>query len=447
MAEYEEQAGNYPRLTYDPRTNLPLIDLPFEYEDSFGILKNTIMHWFGPVVAYSGRMRPTNRVLIISDSAIYLAQTETTMQRCWKIKSIDTLYVDEENPSWVIMKVAPPARGNAGTSLVKDPDLIADVGTPDARDAIMDIIDAVYSYLTGRNVLRLAVPPGSRPEEIVDTSKMPGWTKTLEMLHSRASLEQFYAQPQTDPRIEQAKAVAQNEFEKMKQQLKVTMSGYRAQDFEAKTREIDMYIDMLDDRDREIQRLKQLRDTIYEDANVWGRCPNCKVRQLEASANTTTKTIHSLQRQIEDAEHLLDHLQHSRAASKAVLKKGSTSVLDHHQVSESTQLIHLRQKKHELSERIIELRNIIVENPVSYPTQEARKVCQDQTTLVTYCTHVQTTGCPDTGWPNTEGRGGPRTGPRAEGVRPGPHAGGEGQRAAPDEKHHARGVPEAGRRA
>ena len=105
-----------------------------------------------------------------------------------------------------------------------------------------------------------------------------------------------------------------------------------------------------------------------------------------------SKTIHSLQRQIEDAEHILDHLQHSRTGSKSKANSHGSFAYDH-QVSESTKVIEFRQRKGALQEKVKSLRDIIVDNPVSYPSKEARIVCS-------FCviSTIFFAGCTDTRW-------------------------------------------------
>eukprot|EP01061_Rhynchopus_euleeides_P016607 TRINITY_DN27923_c0_g1_i1.p1 TRINITY_DN27923_c0_g1~~TRINITY_DN27923_c0_g1_i1.p1 ORF type:complete len:273 (+),score=75.90 TRINITY_DN27923_c0_g1_i1:189-1007(+) len=266
-------------LETDPRTGLRLLDVPNVRALNKIGEKSGILYWFGNIVAYGGNMEPKQRMMMITDQAIYLMTERELMKRCWLIKDIESLYLDQARPSLFIMKHAqPPKRSATGTVPLKDPDFIGELQSQEDRDEVIYIVDQVYRLYKGQPLLKNVIPLGALPEHYVNTAKQPGWKVSLVDLSSRVSLEQNYPAPQSDPSEEKARLMFQDEFEKVKSSLKYNLSGYRAEDFDAATREIDLYIDMLDDRDREIERLKHLRDTVFDDPNVWARCPNCRER-------------------------------------------------------------------------------------------------------------------------------------------------------------------------
>ena len=268
-----------PRLDIDPRTGLALIDVPNIQALRSIHSKAGIVYWFDSVVSRGALMHPKQRYMMITDQAVYLITVERSiMKRCWLIKDIESLYLDPSVPNRLIIKMSqPPRRANTGTIPIKDPDFIGEFQYVETRDDVIHIIDQVYKYHKKQPVPKETLK-GVRPEDVVSTAKQPQWTVKLVDLSSRVSLEQHYPTNIVDPEEEQARELFQNEFERVKANLKMNLSGYRAEDFDAATREIDLYIDMLDDRDREIERLKHLRDTVFDDPNVWAKCPNCSAR-------------------------------------------------------------------------------------------------------------------------------------------------------------------------
>eukprot|EP00672_Neobodo_designis_P013185 CAMPEP_0174866598 /NCGR_PEP_ID=MMETSP1114-20130205/62374_1 /TAXON_ID=312471 /ORGANISM="Neobodo designis, Strain CCAP 1951/1" /LENGTH=77 /DNA_ID=CAMNT_0016101761 /DNA_START=70 /DNA_END=300 /DNA_ORIENTATION=+ len=59
------------KITRDPRTRLPIIDVPPEHAKHFRSLQGTVIHWFGVVDKFNRMRKLDRRVAIFSDSCIY----------------------------------------------------------------------------------------------------------------------------------------------------------------------------------------------------------------------------------------------------------------------------------------------------------------------------------------------------------------------------------------
>eukprot|EP01063_Lacrimia_lanifica_P010414 TRINITY_DN17130_c1_g1_i1.p1 TRINITY_DN17130_c1_g1~~TRINITY_DN17130_c1_g1_i1.p1 ORF type:complete len:585 (+),score=189.23 TRINITY_DN17130_c1_g1_i1:83-1756(+) len=358
MAGPAPPPGGQPR--FDPRYQLELVDLPDlpYFRPWYG---QCISYWHGAVRHYVSQYSDAERFMWLGDTCFWVQDGES-VEACYEYQDMLSVITAEDRPFSMAIKMKPDRN---------EPDLAVDFLTADAMETVIFIMGQICSHTgIGVETFRLTVGDERHPMQFVNLERPPGWQVVNRRPTGRDVLDPpdgvypDYPPGKTFPNVEERNtAMIHMEFERLKASLKEQLSGYGAEEFEQCSRDIDMYMEMLEDRDKEIARLRHLRDTIYDDPNVWRACPNCARRHAEERNRPATHTIHSLERQIADAEHLLDHLQHTRTS------KADNALL---QVSESSQVIHLRQHRRELQHKVQNLRNIIVENPVSYPSKEAR---------------------------------------------------------------------------
>eukprot|EP01064_Diplonema_japonicum_P015077 TRINITY_DN22844_c0_g1_i1.p1 TRINITY_DN22844_c0_g1~~TRINITY_DN22844_c0_g1_i1.p1 ORF type:complete len:524 (+),score=115.30 TRINITY_DN22844_c0_g1_i1:52-1623(+) len=340
----------------DPTTGLECIDIPDEFEAAYGALRNPVIHWIGHVKQFTNKWLESDSVMIISHSCIYMGQMSGGLTGGLLVSDIKQLIVDETHPTYVAIMV--------DTATVNDCDLVVDVLSADERKKIYFILDTIRKAKTGRPIEKSSLVQDRLLQDVLNLVKPAGYKQVTERFKSRAQMQrQDEAAAEMNNR--RAQHLVVEEFERMKKELRYELASYGAEEFEEISKTVDMYIEMIDDRDREIDRLRNLRDTVYENPHVWDGCPNCLDRNRNNTGKVTTKTVNSLERQIADAEHLLDHLQHARQATSSGKRTA--------QFSESTQIIQLRQQKHEVNEKIQQLRNVIIESPGMYPSNEARR--------------------------------------------------------------------------
>eukprot|EP01059_Diplonema_ambulator_P023305 TRINITY_DN38737_c0_g1_i1.p1 TRINITY_DN38737_c0_g1~~TRINITY_DN38737_c0_g1_i1.p1 ORF type:complete len:540 (+),score=109.64 TRINITY_DN38737_c0_g1_i1:41-1621(+) len=350
-------------IAHDPRSGLRWIDIPREFQPVFSSLgPDPIIHWMGHAKLYFKGWTPMDAVVIISHSSIYNMRPDGNLVNYLHVKHIDQLVVDEGKPTWVIVKV------KDGLGMC---DMLFDTMKHGERDVIYDMLNTMSEAQVGVKLRRTRLVEGALLKDAVRLEVPAGYVPGSERFQSRRAVARHYGLGEVFDG-EHAREVSEHErrlvveeFEKIKDELRNELATYGSDQLEEVSRQVDMYIEMLEDRDREIDRLRNLRDTIYDNPQIWDSCPNCETRSRSSSSKITSKTINSLERQVADAEHLLDHLQHARQATST----GKRSA----QFSESTQLIQLKQQKLAVNDKIKELRNIIIESPGMYPSNEARR--------------------------------------------------------------------------
>ena len=339
-------------ITHDPRTGLELVSIPPRFQQAFAArARNSILYWFGAVRRYTPGWKSTEQVLMLSNQCMYFATLQGNMKNCYKIRDFDALVYSPMRESTLGIKLTPESR---------ESDICFDAAGR-GRDEIFEMIQTICQRTYQKDIRIVEHRPLNQPG-LLNLENPPGWKLNYEQLQHVSILEEGL----------RVKEIIQQEFQNVKDNLKHSITqDQEGEEFEQVSKNIDMYMEMLEDRDREIERLQRLRDNIYDDPNVWASCPNCKDRKHEHTKVGQQRTIHSLERQLADCEHLLAHLQHNRS----ITTPGVTSSLhssDGYKVSESTQVIQLKRQIAEESEKLQNLRDIIIESHGCYRSETAR---------------------------------------------------------------------------
>eukprot|EP01060_Flectonema_neradi_P022250 TRINITY_DN30523_c0_g1_i1.p1 TRINITY_DN30523_c0_g1~~TRINITY_DN30523_c0_g1_i1.p1 ORF type:complete len:514 (+),score=91.27 TRINITY_DN30523_c0_g1_i1:49-1590(+) len=338
-------------LTHDPRTGLQLVQVPPRFQQAFAYAsKGSILYWFGAVRRYLPGWKDQEQVLMVSYTCMYFATLQGSIKNCLRLRDIDALVFSPERDVTLGIKMTPESR---------EPDICFDA-VGDGRNEVADIIQTVHQTLYNQQVQVIEHHPLNH---ILNIEYPPGWKLNNENLPHVGLLEEGL----------HTKNLIQQAFHDVKENLKHTITeDQEGEEFEHVSRNIDMYMEMLEDRDREIERLQRLRDNVYDDPNVWAACPNCKDRRNEHTKIGQQRTIHSLERQLADCEHLLSHLQHNRSITAPGSVSGNVRSPDGYKVSESTSVIQLKRQIAEESEKLQNLRDIIIESHGCYRSETAR---------------------------------------------------------------------------
>ncbi|KAJ9446993.1 Replication factor A 51 kDa subunit [Diplonema papillatum] len=320
------------------------VSLSFAHKSS---LDGTVMFYFGGVRAIVRQSEEEMRLIIVARKCIYsciVQVEEVVVVDCHQINSIQERLEIPDADHVIALKY--------DSSLNSD---LAFAMEPEQVGHLTAILDRLYSFHTGE----AKIPWRTGSLAMLNHKKPPGWN-----LNERS--EKMEKLVDVEAEEQRMGMMVAEEFERVKADLKKEMAGFGVPQLEQISRDVDMYMEMLDDRDREIERLRTLRDTIFEDPRVWDDCPNCANREQQGAGKIAAQSLHSLERQIADCEHLLDHLQHSRSNAQKV---GGRNM---HRFSESTQIMRLRQQLADTDDKVAELRDIIVESRGCYPSNEAR---------------------------------------------------------------------------
>eukprot|EP01062_Namystynia_karyoxenos_P062578 TRINITY_DN55481_c0_g1_i1.p1 TRINITY_DN55481_c0_g1~~TRINITY_DN55481_c0_g1_i1.p1 ORF type:complete len:654 (+),score=201.08 TRINITY_DN55481_c0_g1_i1:85-1962(+) len=382
-------------LTVDPRTGLRLAEIPKEYKKNFADLEGSIIHWFGEVQKVNRKFAAQPRVLIITDQCLYMCTKEGDITRCVQVKDIPEMIVDPELDTHVALVVKPVDEKGVP---IPEYDMLFSVHSKVDYDDICSILDKVSVHQRGQPIPR-RVLRGSKLSDpnVVNLQKPTNWRLLWVPVHSKSMLLEkgagggpgaadaaragdgaqgvlpggtFSFGDQAGYRTagEEDWELVQQEFDRVKQSLKDDIVNFETEGYEHLARDVDMYTEMLDDREREIARLRQQLRTIHDDPDVWRQCPRCRERELGGgSSEADARSINALERKLEDYEHLIDHLQLSRANAQGARAQDDVAF------SESTQMIRVRRELEEASAKVQELRRVIVESPASYPSAESRR--------------------------------------------------------------------------
>eukprot|EP00756_Hemistasia_phaeocysticola_P040508 Hpha_TRINITY_DN16867_c1_g3::TRINITY_DN16867_c1_g3_i1::g.149125::m.149125 len=353
-------------ITTDPTTGLRLIDVPPEHKVKFRDLEGSVLHYFGPVTKLNRKFKEQPRLLIIGYSCLYMCTADGDITRCVEIKDISEVKIDSKYPRHVALAVEPPdydllfqmpnAQEYANVTGIMDKIRIAQTDAPIPRRELHG------SSLTDAGVMNLAKPPSWRLHWVPTTSKAK-----LAASVAGGGLRGPPGLPEEEQESEN-RALVYEEFQRVKETLKDEVQHVGAEQYESLAKEVELAMEMLDDRDRELARLRSQMRTFHDDPEIWRLCPNCRDREMRGTEEVNEREIHALERKLEDCEHLIDHLQLSRA--NAV---GPRAQQEQRGYSESTQLIRLRREFDEAAGRVQELRRVIVESPASYPSAESRR--------------------------------------------------------------------------
>ena len=128
-------------MTHHPLTLLPLVSVPSEYMKKFSGLSKSALLYFNGVKKLNAKGAEKERVLVISDKAVYVLQNTAVVTRCINIALIAKLCTE---------------RRRLGIVVKDGYDFACDFDTPEEAARVVDILVRVYSKIrTVRTPLRV----------------------------------------------------------------------------------------------------------------------------------------------------------------------------------------------------------------------------------------------------------------------------------------------------
>jgi hypothetical protein len=331
-------------LSQDPRTGLDIIDIPPKHQKYFGDLSGAVIHWFGEVDKYNRMWTHQRRVAIFTDQCVYLCQLDGGITRCVNVRWINEIILTEK--SAIGFKVGLP-----------DYDMLISVDTTAAREAIVNIVTKVYASLVGTEltVRRLAGNSGVALQQQLVLAKPKEWSLKIEPVKSVKALTKLILDKQK--REEEDRRVVEEEFNRIKEGLKQELKRYRTEEFERAVDQLGQYVKALEEKDREIQYLKETR-VDENDPAVWRKCPNCAETKklLDSNSNDDKQRIMRLERALEEQRHIVENLQTAIQYRSAAVKQTAEASGGETALSQAlrTELADANRKNKELQQLIIE---------------------------------------------------------------------------------------------
>jgi hypothetical protein len=333
------------KLTRDPRTQLPVIDVPPEHAKYFASLKGTVMHWFGVVDKYNRLWNQDRRVAIFSDSCIYLCRLDGGITRCVQVRNIARVLLSEN--SAIGFQVNAP-----------DYDMLLQFANVQEREAVLTVVKSVYFRLVGADleIAKLSEDAQSSMQKELRLAKPPGTTLRIEPIRSLKSL--MKALDDQRRKEEEDKKIVEQEFRRIKEGLRHELQQYRTEEYDRMADQLAKHAKALEDKDREIIRLKQ--ETVSkDDPELWKQCPNCARmhERLSSNSNDDKQKIMRLEREIESQRHIMEHLQAAIQFRSSNTRTGAGD-------ADSSQLTALRQELNDANRRNKELMHLITQSNV-----------------------------------------------------------------------------------
>lgn len=162
-------------LHSDPRTGLHFVQVPEVMRPYFQDLSDAVLHFFAVVRKPSKTGEMVKRVLLISDSALYVCTPNGSIKRCVDVMNINEILLDR-------------AFG-VGIRCSMDYDVTFHCATGDHRQEIVDILQSIFKYLSqGRTIPVSDVPKHQRLEGFLKLSPPVGYTMEITQFRTRQEL-------------------------------------------------------------------------------------------------------------------------------------------------------------------------------------------------------------------------------------------------------------------
>eukprot|EP01063_Lacrimia_lanifica_P016006 TRINITY_DN22635_c0_g1_i1.p1 TRINITY_DN22635_c0_g1~~TRINITY_DN22635_c0_g1_i1.p1 ORF type:complete len:630 (+),score=234.10 TRINITY_DN22635_c0_g1_i1:61-1890(+) len=389
------EALNQNVIDVDPRTGVPLQQLTNrEHAEMQGKFRGLVVYYFGEVKKMNRKFTPEKRTLVISEGFLIFLKQTVQRKRDIATKDIVELVVDDRKYTDMLgLKCSPQAQYDCCIAF----------GTKAERDRVVGILVDVHKWLH-----RIGAVPGPLPVRAVlaDTGetlqealklKRPAnadpmgaritLTRQKELVNVPAefragpvqNLVNHYEQhnahhgdyeypteqnpPVDDEEDRKATSHVVQVFNQVHRQLISNLAEYRMAEIEEARGEVQSYVDMIDERDREIENLQQTYLSLTENPEFWRSCPTCKEAAYDAVAGAAhvdpmvTKK-RQLERKLEEYRDLIGHMQMSRAAGGLECAHINSEVAT------------MKKDIEALETKVRLLQRLIIEHP--YPTEDVR---------------------------------------------------------------------------
>eukprot|EP01062_Namystynia_karyoxenos_P066422 TRINITY_DN60356_c0_g1_i1.p1 TRINITY_DN60356_c0_g1~~TRINITY_DN60356_c0_g1_i1.p1 ORF type:complete len:610 (+),score=185.94 TRINITY_DN60356_c0_g1_i1:87-1832(+) len=374
------------KVAVDPRSGLDIIrvtDKHFHKKSTkFGsYLDNRVIHWVGHVKKVNRHWNEDKRIAVLSDECLYLCLGgDGNITRCVPyvtIREVIETGRDPQDPN-AELRIAFVITQSGG--LDGQYDLLLRCKSLQQKADILRILDICYQRLKGEKLPRRPLDDNSGEllAETLTLKKPRDWqnevrevTRIPKLLEANppAAAEAEQATPSRTPTEgtpavqdrEENRRVVHQEFERIRAGLWKGLEDFRQDELSEMQREAAMYAGMLEERDAEIETLREQISTLTANPEFWRNCKRCRAHEQEAEVYPSPAAARKreLERKILDYEHLIQHLQLTRSG-----RSGFAGM------NESAELARQRDKLDAMQTKVRELQRLIVENP--YPTEDVR---------------------------------------------------------------------------
>ncbi|KAJ9469192.1 hypothetical protein DIPPA_02301 [Diplonema papillatum] len=375
MAGIEMTAEN---LKADPRTGLELIDVPPEYQSSFPDLAGIVMHWFSKVMVVNmrkstGRERVVSKILLISDSCVYILEAGGMAVRCSPIRDIHEAITTLDNDIALRFPEAPDRY---------DMKLLLD--TAGSREAVLNILSRIYAFHNDRPLPHRRLDPNAS-RELLQLRKPDGWQLRIETIIPKKLLVQ-QLQSQRDGYQAEQNLIA-DEFDRVKQKLERELdqqvqkrneefAQFKAEyqhlqdahnnlvaQYDAMAQDVEAYVRMLQEKDDEIDRYKRGdHPRIKEIENEVQKMQLVRDLEEQKKQGASEKVLVERDQELRYAREQLQAKNDGESRLQALLRQKEEQLAAAEQaVRERDQLLHLKQvdaaeKEGRIAEKERELR-------------------------------------------------------------------------------------------
>ena len=191
----------------DPRTSLPIIDIPSKYLPALNNLQSSIIHWIGPVGKVGSQFKEGSKLLVLGDAALYVCNFDGAIRRCSMYQHLKELVVKDDDATIGFKHESE-----------QDVDLLLRFPTEQQQHReVISIIRKIYWTHVGKDIPIVKLAGAEKITGHVRLSKPAGWVLRIEPLRKAAAIQKMVG----DQRMAEQKAEERlhEEFVRLKQDL------------------------------------------------------------------------------------------------------------------------------------------------------------------------------------------------------------------------------------
>ena len=303
----------------DPRTALPIINVPNHLEASFGYFSGAVIHWIGRVLKVCSSGKDSERLFIVADAASYLCDLAGNVVRCISYRLMRDIVVRDESPRLVGFRFSEEAAGEY--------DIVVRFNSKEDMVCVTSYLSRIYWAHSGREIKLERVQEGEGSiESRLNLIKPKHWTLRLEPLRQIRFLEkQLNEQYISDQRNDQ---LIWDEFVRLKKELQAQFETSRNDQYDRMLQQNIVLIAELREKEEELLQLKRVSSrfngggslvvaasglTLDGGGGSGGGvlCPNCLRMQkiLEQHPNIDKVRCHTAETSLVEAITQLDRIR------------------------------------------------------------------------------------------------------------------------------------------
>eukprot|EP00759_Apiculatamorpha_spiralis_P053803 PhF_6_TR640/c0_g1_i2/m.892 len=287
--------NSWSSMTVDPRTELPIIDVPPEYEKSFSDLQGTVMHFFCSVGKYNAKGTLQTRILIISDTTIYLCLETGSIVRCALVGQIQEIILSK--PNVMAIKMLPP-----------EYDIMMRFLKTEQRQNAFDILRTIYWEQMGHTVQssETFIDPGAAAGQL-RLEKPKDYTLRVDPIKTKKALAHIVEVHRQHNQFD--RSIVVDEMARLKQNLKAEIQKCRISEVQHLIQQNQQLQKEIQEKTEEVEKWKTKQLDLYDPA-TWKMCPHCVIwrRSLEAHSMENTLRQINLQNELEAKVALTRHM-------------------------------------------------------------------------------------------------------------------------------------------